>query len=145
MITANQPTRSLELYEVIDMVDKERSRPKKVKILQQHNSVPLQDYLRCVFDDRVQFLLPDTPPPYTPNKEESAPSSWRRQNTKLQYLVKGPGNKVQQIKRESIFIQMLEAVHPKDAKLLCEMVNKRTPARGLTKKLVQEAFPDLIS
>ena len=39
---------------------------------------------------------------------------------------------------------MLETVHPKDAELLVGMINKKMPVKGVTKKLVQEAFPDLI-
>ena len=38
---------------------------------------------------------------------------------------------------------MLESVHPKDAELLIDMINKKTP-EGLSKPIVDEAFPGLL-
>ena len=43
-----------------------------------------------------------------------------------------------------MFIEVLEAIHPQDAEIVIKMVAKKTPLKGLTKKLVQEALPDLI-
>jgi len=48
-------------------------------------------------------------------------------------------------KRERMFIQMLESIHPADAELVLSMVEKKSPVKFLTKKLVQEAFPKLIT
>jgi len=36
-------------------------------------------------------------------------------------------------------------IHPKDAELILTMVAKKQLAKGLTKKLAQEAFPGLIT
>jgi len=43
-----------------------------------------------------------------------------------------------------MFIDMLEGIHPKDAELLILMKDKKSLAKGITKKLVEEAFPKLI-
>ena len=43
-----------------------------------------------------------------------------------------------------MFIEMLEAVHPKDAEILLCMKDKKQLVKGLTKKLIQEVFPNLI-
>jgi hypothetical protein len=40
---------------------------------------------------------------------------------------------------------MLEAIHPEDALIVLDMVNKKSPVKGLTKKIAEEAFPNLIS
>ena len=48
------------------------------------------------------------------------------------------------VKREKMFLDILETVHPRDADLLVGMINKDMPIKGITKKLVKEAFPDLI-
>lgn len=146
MITENMPKRRLELYEVLELVAKTKSRIEKIKILQQHDSAPLRDYMRCVFDDRIVFNLPEGTPPFTANKEESVPSTWHKQNVKLQYFVKGlKGDGMSPIKREKLFIGVLESVHPKDADVLVGMINKKPTTKGLTKKLVQEAFPNLVT
>lgn len=52
---------------------------------------------------------------------------------------------MQAYKRERKFIELLEVVHPDDALLVLVMVDKKSPIKGLTKKLVQEALPNLIS
>jgi hypothetical protein len=137
--------RQLELYEVFENFTKAKDRKEKVQLLQNYSgSAFLTDYLRCVFDDRVQFNLPAGRPPYEAAAEESYPTSWRRQNTKLKYFVKGLSDNTPSYKRESIFIGILETVHPKDAELLVDMINKKTPVKGLTKKIVEEALPQLL-
>ena len=43
-----------------------------------------------------------------------------------------------------MFLEILEGVHPRDAEILVDMINKKTSVKGLTEKLVKEAYPDLI-
>ena len=63
---------------------------------------------------------------------------------KFKYFVKGgPGDKMQKVKRENIFIGILEGVHPEDAKLVISMINKEKPT-GLSRPIVEEAFPKLL-
>jgi len=50
---------------------------------------------------------------------------------------------VHQIKRESLFIDLLESIHPEEAKLVCSVKDKKIPYKGITKKLVKEALPNL--
>jgi hypothetical protein len=136
--------RRWELYEIIEAVQNAKNRKDKIDLLQKHNNPSLEDYLRCLFDDRVQFLLPPGKPPYEPSEEQSVASSWSRENKKLTYFVKGlRADKLIPLKRESIFIGVLESVHPKDAELLVDMINKKAP-KTITLKLVKEAFPHLI-
>jgi hypothetical protein len=40
---------------------------------------------------------------------------------------------------------MLESIHAEDALIVLDMVAKKSPVKGLTKKLVLEAFPKLLS
>jgi hypothetical protein len=60
------------------------------------------------------------------------------------FIKGGKGDQIQGFKREKMFIDMLEAVHPEDAKLLIKMKDKQNLGKGITKKLVQEAYPGLI-
>ena len=85
------------------------------------------------------------PVPYEPAADNSHPSNWTQHNKKLAYFVKGgQGEKMNTIKREKMFLDILETVHPRDAELLAGMVNKKLPIKGVTKALVKEAFPNLI-
>jgi hypothetical protein len=38
---------------------------------------------------------------------------------------------------------LLESIHPLDAKLIISIKDRKLPFKGLTKKIAQQAFPDL--
>lgn len=149
MITEKQQGKRVpDLYEVINAIDSADSRDQIVGIVreigQQHTW--FTDYLRCLFDDKIQFLLPEGRPPFTPNEPGAQPSSWKKLHLQLTYFVKGlKGENVNPMKRESMFITMLESIHPEDALLVADMADKRCPSTRLTKDVVQEALPKLIS
>lgn len=133
------------VYEVLEEFEKIKARADKVQFLQKHNTNALRDVLRGTFDDSVVWLLPEGAPPYTPAQPESIPSNLLKQNMKFTYFVKGgKGDQLTTMKRERIFLDVLESIHPKDALVLLNMKDKKPPVKGLTKKLVQEAFPNLI-
>jgi hypothetical protein len=139
-------TRRLDVYEVVELTRSAKTRDQKISVLKQHETPALKDYLRGTFDDTIQWNLPDGPVPYTPSIEESIPSNLHKQHMNLKYFVKGlqASDRLNPLKRENLFIQICESVHPSDAKLLESMVNKKQPAKGLTKKIVEEAYPGLI-
>lgn len=133
-------------FEILEKVAAAKTKAEKIKLLQaQNNNWALKDLLRGTFDEAVVWLLPGGPVPYEPAEARSHPSNWSQHNKKLAYFVKGgPGEKMNRIKREKMFLDILETVHPRDAELLAGMINKELPIKGVTKKLVQEAYPDLI-
>jgi hypothetical protein len=133
------------IYEVIELVSQAKTQKEKVDLLRKYESWALKDVLRGAYDDLVQWSLPPGPPPYEPAKENSVPSTMHNQHKKFKYFVKGlVGDSVHPIRREKMFIDMLESVHPKDAELLILMKDKKNLAKTVTRKLVQEAFPNLI-
>ena len=48
-----------------------------------------------------------------------------------------------QVKRESIFLGLIESIHPKDAELVIAMINKQKPA-GISRAVIEQAFPGLL-
>lgn len=136
----------LEVFEIFEKVTKAKTRQEKILVLQQHKLPAVTDVLRGIFDDRIQWNLPGGTPPYNPAPPQSYPKTLRRSNINFKYLVKGIYESDHMLgpKRERVFIGMLESVHPEDAKILVSMINKKNPVKGLTKKLVQEAYPGLI-
>ena len=149
MITENQngkPNR-MELFEVLESIQEAKNKAERIKMIRHYSkqSSSFNDYLRCAFDDRIQFLLPKGAPPYTPSAEGAQPSSWAKQNTKLAYLITGGrGEDMLPVKRESIFIGILEAVHPSDAVVLTDMTSKKCPHPAIKKALIEEAVPGLV-
>lgn len=136
------------VFELFNDYSKLTKRDEKIAFLKQvGNSVPaFKDVLRGTFDDRLQFALPDGNPPYTPNRPESAPSNLLRAHREFgDYVVGSNRNKaLGKVRAETRFIQLLESIHPEDALIVCSMVAKKSPVKGLTKKIVEEAFPTLL-
>jgi hypothetical protein len=132
------------VYEIIDLVRKQKTKKEKVDILKANESWALKDILRGTYDPRVQWNIPEGQPPFRPSREESVPGNLLRENTKFRYFVKGgEGDKLPKVKREAMFLGLLEGIHPKDAELVIAMINK-TAINGITKPIVQEAFPGLL-
>jgi hypothetical protein len=137
--------RTYEVYEVFDLFTKTTNNAERVALLQKHVTPALRDVLRGTFDDRLVWILPEGTPPYTPNRPESSPQSLHKAHKEFGYYVKGGyGNNMNSMKRESMFMRMLESVHPSDANIILSMVAKKRPVKYLNKKLTQETFPNLI-
>ena len=136
---------TLMVYEVIDKAEKAKSKKDKIEILKKNESWALKDILRGTYDSKVKWNLPKGSPPYTPNDgAHNAPSNLLKRNVDFKYFVEGgPGNKLPSYKRESIFVGLIEAIAPEDALLVISMINKEPP-KGLTRKVVEEAFPGLL-
>lgn len=136
--------RRMDIFEILDKVTKASAKQDKINILKSNDCAALRDICRGFFDDAIQWNLPPGKPPYVPNIPQSVPSTLLKENRKFKYFVKGgAGDQIQAFKREKIFIGVLESVHPLDAEILVQMVNK-TPIKGFTKKLVEDTFPGLI-
>lgn len=139
-----------EIYEILEKAATAETRIDKIALLKKHDCLGLRDVLRGAFDDVIEWQLPQGTPPFTSglSKEGMTPSSLKRQSKHLAYFCKGgPGEKLKPEKRERMFLQMLEGIHPKDAELLIAMKDKKLVGRykGITKALVQEVWPNLIA
>lgn len=136
---------TLQIYEVIDDAIAAKSKADKIQVLRDNETWALKDLLRGTYDDTVSWLLPTGDPPFESPEEHNAPKSLHTIHKDFIYLVKGgKGEGMQTFRREKMFIDMLEVVPPGDAKLLLLMKDKKQLGKGLTKKLVEEAFPNLI-
>jgi len=133
------------VYEVLEQFEKAKDRKAKVQVLKQNDTLALKSILAGAMDPKVEFLVPKGPVPYTASEEHNAPSNLLNKYKDFRYVVKGGiGEKVPSYKRESIFLGILESVHPRDAELVVKMINKEKPCEGMTLKIIQEAFPDII-
>ena len=135
---------NLSVYEMLETVDKESTKAKKItKLREFSNTKALMVLLDFALDSGWKWLLPEGKPPYSPSAKEAdlqhvLKSDYRR----LQYFVNTPQGKVMKpLRRETMFIEMLEAVDYNDAKLIIAAKDKKLPFKTVTKKLVMEAFP----
>ena len=131
------------IWEVIDKARKARTKEEKIKILKHNESWGLKDVLLGTYSDFFEWNIPQGKVPYTPSKPESAPTDLRRKHKDFRYFFKGgPGDKMAPMKREGLFIGLLEGIHPNDAKLVEGMINKEK-IEGVTKNVAMEAFPNI--
>ena len=136
-----------DVFETFQDFDKLKKRADKIAFLQeQGKSVPaIKDICRGIYDPRLKFVLPEGKPPYNPNRPESVPSNLKRLYRQFGDFVEGARSQGQpQFKIQNKFIQLLESIHSEDALIVIDMVNKKTSVKGLTKKIVQEAYPNMI-
>tara|TARA_A100001234_G_C12558440_1_gene356293 strand:- start:280 stop:693 length:414 start_codon:yes stop_codon:yes gene_type:complete len=131
------------LFEVMQEVAKAKKKTDKVSILKQNETWALKDIIRGSMDKTIKWSLPDGEPPYTPAESHNHPTDLKRQNVKFKYFVQGMFMDTPKFKKERMFLEMIEGVHPEDAKLVIGMINKKTP-KGITRAVVEEAYPGLL-
>ena len=136
----------LSISEIVNKAVDLKSNQEKVKWLRDNSSIPLQTVLRYTYDkDGVEFLIPNTPPPWKKNNYIGVEGMLYKEVRRLRIFVKGGGyDNLNQVKRENLFISLLEDVDNSDAELLCKMIAQK-PIKGLPRSVIEEAFPDLIS
>ena len=130
------------IYKILENTSKLKTVDEKCSYLQQNQSAVLFDVLRGIFDPNIKWDLPPGDPPYKPCESSEVEGKFYVEARKLYLFV--VGNNVSTVKREVLFVQFLESIHPDDAKLVLSMKDKKTPYKGLTKKIVDQAFPGLL-
>lgn len=135
----------ISITEIITKASELKSVAEKVEWLRKNDNPALRIVLKYTYDNSIKFLIPDTPPPWNKNEfEDEAKALLYKEARRLKIFIEGGGyDNLNKIKRETLFIQLLQDVDNDDAETLCQMISKK-PFKGLTKKTIQEAFPDLI-
>ena len=158
-------------FEVFSVVSKQRSNAKKVEALQKFEHDSLKAIFIWNFDDSVISLLPPGEVPYSSLKDEQNTSgtlttninqqantmrfndttnanqghtTLRREWTKLYNFIKGGNDSLNGLRRETMFIQILEGLHPLDAEILCLTKDKKLQTKyRISRENVEEAYPDI--
>ena len=145
MATTNSSARLL-LSEVLRKVSNAKTKQEKINLLRKHNSNALRQLLIINFDDSVVSELPEGEVPYTPN---DAPAG--TDHTRLEHEYRGlyrffkGGAKLSGLKRESMFVQLLEGLHADEAELMCLVKDGQLTSKykRITKAVVSEAYPQI--
>lgn len=132
------------IAEFFDKVSKLKKREDKIAALQYNDSFEIRTILQGAFDPRIKWLLPEGEPPYNPNKLVDQENVLIKECRKLVYFIEGGAPNLKQLRRETMFVELLESVAPADAKLLCAIKEKKFPYKGITVDIVREAFPNLL-
>jgi hypothetical protein len=109
------------------------------------NNKALMQILHACFHPEVKFVLPDGAPNYTKlEKSVDAQGTLYREAKKLYLFIEGLAPPMHQLRRETLFVQLLEALDPDDAELLLSVKDKKMPYKGITYDLVASTFPGLL-
>ncbi|AIX14386.1 hypothetical protein Syn7803C99_198 [Synechococcus phage ACG-2014a] len=141
----NSNTRLL-ISEILRKVSNAKTKKEKVDLLRRHNSIALRQLMIINFDESIISLLPEGDVPYTPN---DAPVGTDHSRLESEYrglyrFFKG-GSKLPALKRESMFVQLLEGLSAEEAELLvlCKDGRMNDSYKRITKAVVSEAFPSI--
>jgi len=135
---------NLSFHEILTKVNNAKDKPKKIEVLRRYDTNELRMFLKGAFSPTLEWLMPEGAPPYKPNEAPvGTEHTWLKQEVKRMFhFLKGGNPQLSQMKRDNMFIQMLEGLCAEEAKLLIQVKDKELNKhyKGLTANLVKEAF-----
>ena len=130
--------------EILDKLGKIKSKKDKVSHLKEYNSDSLRMVIKASFDPNIKWSLPRGEVPFRPNEapEGTEHSMLSYEARKLYHYIEGGNPTITQNKRETMFVQLLESLHPDEADILVAAKDKvlHQKYKGLSKNVVMEAF-----
>ena len=148
------PTTSLEnsnsrllISEILRKVSNAKTKKEKVDLLKKHNSTALRQLMVINFDESIVSELPEGEVPYTPNDAPVGTDHTRLESEYkgLYRFFKGGDPRIKSLKRETLFVQLLEGLSAEEAELLvlCKDGRLNEKYKRITKAVVSEAFPQI--
>ena len=162
------------VFEVLDAASKQRSKANKVKVLQKYSHPSIKALMIWNFDETVVSLLPPGEVPYATNLEDETATgtlsekindavskmgelrttslgandqgkaSIRKEFTKFYNFIKGGNDGLSSLRRETMFINILQGLHPLEAEILILVKDKDLETKyKISKDVVSQAFPDI--
>jgi hypothetical protein len=136
-------TRKLAISQIIENASKMKTDQERIQYLQMSDNSVLRQILQYGLDPRVKWNLPAGDPPYKKTDFLDQEGMLYMEARRLYLFLEGGNPDIKKIKREQMFIGLLESIHPQDAELLCMIKDKKLP-KNITKEIVNSAFPGLI-
>jgi hypothetical protein len=161
-------------FEVLNLVSKQRSNVKKVELLKRYEHPSLKAIFIWNFDESITSVLPEGEVPYAATSEQNSfsgtlsekitdavdkmdelgtnslgsqdqgRSSIRKEYQKFYNFIKGGNDGLSSLRRESMFINILQGLHPLEAEIVCLVKDKKLDTKyKITKEIVSEAYPDI--
>ena len=164
------------VFEVLEAASKQRTKAKKVEVLQKYQELSLKQVLKWNFDTTITSVLPEGEVPYTGYDDQNSKkvklsqaiseevrrmhqvgsfslgvsdkeghTTIRRESKHFYRFVRGGDDRLNQIRRETMFINILEGLHPLEAEILVLVKDGRLEDKyNISKEIVSTAYPDII-
>ena len=143
-MAATSGSGKLLMHEVLTKVNNAKDKPKKVAVLKQHDTPGLRRIIKGSFDPNVEWDLPEGAPPFIANEapEGTEHSLLENESKKFWHFVKGADATTSKTRKETMFVQILEALHKDEADIAIKMKDKELHKhfKGLSAAVVKEAF-----
>ena len=161
-------------FEVLDAASKQRTKAKKIEVLQRYAHDSIMALMIWNFDETAISLLPPGEVPYGNTREDNSvtgtlsdkindavgmmresgstslgsqdqgKASIRKEYSKFYNFLKGGNNGLTNLRRETMFINILEGLHPLEAEILILVKDKKlTDKYKITKEIVAAAYPQI--
>lgn len=124
----------MELYEILNTIDEEPSKNKKIQILMDNDSVGLRTLMRINFDPDLVLYADDID--WNPNTT----GNYKKLSDNVKFLVPLAKKSIDRKRATESFKSLLEALHPIEAQYLLDAKNKKLKIRGLTLRLAEEIW-----
>ena len=161
-------------FEVLDATSKQRTKAKKIEVLKTYAHDSIMALLIWNFDETAISLLPEGDVPYGNTREDNSmtgtlsdkindavgkmaemgsnslgsqdqgKASIRKEYTKFYNFLKGGNNGLSSLRRETMFINILEGLHPLEAEILVLVKDGRLSEKyKITKEIAGAAYPQI--
>ena len=164
------------VFEVLDAASKQRTKAKKVEVLQRYGDLSLKMILKWNYDTSIVSVLPEGEVPYNDfddqnnnvltlsgkiddevrrmhetgsfslgSSDKEGHTTIRREARHFYRFVRGGDDALNQVRRETMFINILTGLHPLEAEVLVLVKDgKLEDAYKITRDVVEQAFPDIV-
>jgi hypothetical protein len=130
------------ITEIFDEISKNAS-----AVAQYKDDFAFKTILKCAFDKEYKFTLPDGAPPFKPCAQPigMTPTTLRNETKRLYIFTKFAGD-IKRMRREQLYVQLLESIHPLEVKVLNAMKDQQLDALypKITAEFVKKNFPDVL-
>jgi hypothetical protein len=132
------------IHEILTMVNNAKDKPKKIKVLQKYDSEGLRMLIKSSFDPKIVWRLPKGDVPFMKNDAPEGTQHTRleQEAKKLFHYIKGGNDRLNQMKCEQMFVQLLEGLQENEAEVVILAKDKilHQKYKGLSQQVVKEAF-----
>ena len=164
------------VFEVLDLVSKQKTKAKKVEVLKKYDEFHLRTLFLWNFDTTIESALPDGDVPYQSYGDQTSYSgnlstklqediramhetgsfsmgvsdqqgrtTIRRECKNFYHFVRGGNDGMNNMRRESMFINILQGLHPLEAEIVCLVKDKKLSDKyKITREIVEAAYPDIV-
>lgn len=128
---------------ILDYTSKLPNEEEKIKCLRANDHPVVLAILKLAYDPNLKWALPEGSAPYVPCQYPNQDNMLYMEARRLYLFLEGVNPQMPDSKRQTLFLELLNVIDPKDAELIIAVKDKKLPYEGLSSELILKAFPGL--